>query len=213
MSKPALTTVILAGGKSRRLGTNKALVEVGGKAILRRVAERVIPLSEEVVLVVNTEEERSLYSDFGPWRIVVDTVPDGGSLAGIYTGIQAVRTDRSLVVGCDMPFLNRDLLAYMAEDSERYDVVIPRYDLLSPRQDNVLEPLHAIYASACLAPMRALLLARDLAIIKFLPDVKVRYVEKDEVERFDPRLLSFFNVNTREDLAMAERLASEVDGQ
>ncbi|TAK32129.1 MAG: molybdenum cofactor guanylyltransferase [Chloroflexota bacterium] len=206
MSKPALTTVILAGGKSRRLGTNKALVEVGGRAILQRVAERVQPVSVETLLVVNTEEEVSLYGKVGAWRTVVDAFPDGGALGGVYTGVQAAKTDHSLVVGCDMPFLNHDLLAYIVEGSERYDVVIPRLD-------DVLEPLHAIYATTCLTPMRTLLLAHDRQIIKFLPQVKVRYVEQNEVERFDPRLLSFFNVNTREDLARAERLAAEGDGQ
>jgi len=207
LSKLGLTSVILVGGKSRRLGTNKALVEVGGRTILERVVGRLQPLSEESVLVVNTEAEVAQYERLGTWRIAVDVYPDGGSLGGLYTGLSVAETSHCLVVACDMPFLSGDLLAYMILGADQYDVVMPR-------NDGLLEPLHAIYGVSCLAPIRALLRSGDrkiINIVNFLPEVKVRYVEREEIERLDPRFLSFFNVNTRDDLVLAGRLAAEVD--
>ncbi len=101
-----------------------------------------------------------------------------------------------------MPFLNPDLLRYMINLSPDFDVVIPRVG-------NKMEPLHAIYSKNCIDPMRALIEQDDLKIDRFFDSVKVRYIEEDELSRFDPGHLSFFNINSQEDLDKAIMLAEE----
>ncbi len=188
--------VILAGGRSRRMGRNKALIRLGGVPLIERVTGRLQQLSDDLVIVTNAP---NLYRNLGG-RLIGDVWPGMGSLGGIYSGLSAARHERALVVGCDMPFLNPELLSFMIHLSEQFDVIMPRLD-------GYLEPLHAVYGRACLVPIEAQLRAGDLRIVSFLAQVRVRYLERTEMERFDPQHLSLFNVNTPEDLQRAEELA------
>jgi len=108
-------------------------------------------------------------------------------------------TPYNLVVACDMPFLNIELIKYMIQQAAGYDVVVPR-------KGKLVEPLHAIYSRDCRMPVEQLLKQGELQIQKFLQLVKVHYVEDDEIIRFDPRRLSFFNINTEADLKKAREL-------
>lgn len=103
-----------------------------------------------------------------------------------------------------MPFLNRALLSYMMQLSVNFDVVIPRVGKL-------VEPLHAIYSKGCLAPIEYLFKQDNLKIIEFFPSVRVRYVDAEEINKFDPKHLSFFNINTEKDLETARELAAGED--
>ena len=194
---PEVSGIVLAGGRSRRLGRDKALVEVGGVRLIDRVLGVVRQLTDDVVVVGG--DPRSCARPGVP--VIPDRWPGMGPLGGIHSGLEAVRYPRALVVGCDMPFLDLRLLRFMILLSADYDVVIPNLD-------GALEPLHAIYSKATLGPIEALLQAGDLRIVHFLRQVRVRYVDRAEVEVFDPRGLSFFNVNTPEDLEQAEVLAA-----
>jgi molybdopterin-guanine dinucleotide biosynthesis protein A len=130
---------------------------------------------------------------------VVDIYPGKGALGGIYSGLRESLSFHSLVVGCDMPFLNIALLRHLIELSPGFDVVIPRVG-------GYIEPLHAVYSKDCLAPIEALLHKGRLRIADFFPAVKVRYIEDAEVERLDPEHLSFFNINSEADLERARAL-------
>lgn len=192
--------VVLAGGESRRLGTRKALVKVGGVALIERVLEPVRQVSNDVLVVTG---------DPGPYQhlglpLVCDAWPGMGALGGIYSGLQMARYPRALVVACDMPFLNLALLRYMISLAEDYDVVIPA-------PGGLFEPLHAVYSKACLAPIEDLLRAGSRRIADLLCHVRVRRLQKEEVDQFDPKGLAFFNVNTPEDLARARELAGSAD--
>jgi len=123
-------------------------------------------------------------------------------LVGIYTGLTASDSFYNLVVACDMPFLNRGLLQYMIQIADSFDVVVPRLG-------NMVEPLHAVYSKNCLAPAESLLKQGNLSVYQLFPLVKVRYVEAEEIDRFDPQHLSFFNINTEADLETARKLAGE----
>ncbi len=193
-----MSGTILAGGRSQRLGTNKALVEVGGVPLIERVVGLLGQLSDDLLIVTNEPE---LYRHLNV-RLAGDVWPGMGSLGGIYSGLRQARHGRALVVGCDMPFLSLPLLRFMARLSQDFDVVIPRCD-------GFLEPLHAVYSRACLGHVEAQLRAGDLRIISFLSQVRVRYLEQDELDAHDPRHLSLFNVNTPADLARARELAEE----
>ena len=194
---PEVSGIVLAGGQSRRLGVDKALVRVAGVPLIDHVLGRLGQLTEDIVVVGGDPQACARPGV----RLVPDLWPGMGPLGGIHSGLQAVRFGRALVVGCDMPFLDLRLLRFMILLSADYDVVIPD-------MDGLLEPLHAIYSRATLKPIEALLRAGDLRIVHFLGQVCVRYVDRAEIEVFDPRTLSFFNVNTPEELRRAEALAA-----
>jgi molybdopterin-guanine dinucleotide biosynthesis protein A len=196
------TSIVLAGGRSSRLGREKHLEKLAGESLIERVISHLSSLSTEILLVISRKQARiSLQSYTHPEaKTVADLYPRKGSLGGIYTGLVYSKTLRNLVVACDMPFLNPALLRYMISLSPGFDVVIPRIG-------DKIEPLHAIYSKNCVKPVEEQLKRDNLRIAGFFDSVKVRYIEKEEIERFDPEHLSFFNVNTEADLEKARRLA------
>jgi len=197
------TSIILAGGRSLRLGRSKALEVINGKALIERVIERLRPVTERV-LIVTSQEQADLLGIPGA-EVLTDVYPGKGPLGGIYTGLLASESSHSIAVACDMPFLNTGLLRHMVELSRGFDVVVPR------RENKVIEPLHAVYSRSCLEIMKMRLENNQLSIIPFLSEVRVRYVEEAECRRFDPELLSFFNINQQSDLEKAIKLAAEIE--
>ena len=135
-------------------------------------------------------------------RIVTDIYPGKGSLGGLYTGLTASNSFYNLVVACDMPFLNQALLCYMVQLSVGFDAVVPRLG-------SMVEPLHAVYSRGCLATVERLLKQDNLKVRDILPLIRVRYVETEEIDMFDPEHLSIFNINTEADLEKARELAKE----
>jgi len=195
--------VILAGGASWRLGRNKALERIGGKALIERVVDSLAPLTTEVLVVVARPEQAVALRLPPSVRVVSDRYPGRGSLGGIFTGLDASAEPWSLVVACDMPFLNGELLRHLIEARSNVDAVVP---LLGGQP----EPLHALYSKACLASMERMVRAGDLKIAPLFEAVRVRYVDEGTIDRIDPRHLSFFNINTQADLKEATRLLGEV---
>ena len=196
----SVSSIILAGGLSRRLGRDKAIEPIAGEPIIARVIKRLASLTDETVVVVNNAaraQELPLPDDA---KIAVDIYPDSGSLGGIFSGLAAADSDWGFVVACDMPFLNPRLIAHMLTLRCGYDAVVPMLD-------GYPEPTHAAYSKACLPHIEDRLKARRLKIAGFFDDVRVRYVSQQEVEDYDADRLSFFNVNTPEDLARALALA------
>lgn len=192
-----MACIVLAGGKSLRLGRDKALEKLDGQSMIERVIER-LPLPDDEIIVVTADENQALPPGLEVKR-VFDVCPGRGALVGIYSGLRAASTFYSLVVACDMPFLNTALLRYMIELSPGFDAVIPRLG-------GTLQPLHAVYSKDCLGPIEAML-GEDRRKLAGLPDrVRARYVGAEEVEAFDPEHLSFFNINSESDLEWARAL-------
>jgi len=195
-----MTSIILAGGKSSRLGRNKALQFLEGKSLIQRVVERLEVLSTEIIIVTAGGESMPCSS-----TVTVKTVSDvyagRGPLVGLYSGLTASTCHHSVVVGCDMPFLSIGLLEYMSHSSSAFDVVVPRIE------DRV-EPLCAVYSTSCLPAIRDLLERDELRINRLFNMVKVKYVGEAEINRFDPEHLSFFNINSRADLVRARQITA-----
>ena len=203
-----IALVVLAGGQSRRLGRDKAVEPFGGEPLIRRVIRRAgdaVGGNEVIVVAGDAERGRELPLD-AEHRVAVDLLPERGTLGGIYTGLEAVQNEWALVVACDMPFLSAPLLRYMVGLREGVDAVVPVID-------GRPEPTHALYSRRCLPAILERLQAGQLKAAGFLDLALVRYVNEDEARRFDPELLSFFNVNRPEDLARAIELAAREKDQ
>ena len=192
-----ISSLILAGGQSSRLGIDKAFLEINGQILIERTVAKMAQLCQEVIIVTDLPEKFTHLEA----RLVSDIYPGKGALGGIYSGLKAACHHHSLVVACDMPFLNFDLLHFIIDLAPEQDVVIPRVN-------GLLEPLHAIYSKNCLGPIEELLARGGRKIIDFFPKVRVRYVEEDVVNRFDPQHFSFININTPADLERVKRLVS-----
>ncbi len=190
--------IILAGGKSSRLGQNKALIEFEGEPIIQRVVNVLHPLVDEIVLATNTPE---CFTFLG-LRMVADLYAGTGALGGLHAGLSAIQSEYGLVVGCDMPFLNAALLEYMLLHKAGHDIVIPRIG-------DYYEPLHAIYARRCLPAIERSIESGQRRLLGFASQMDVRYIDPDEIARIDPQRLSFFNLNAPDDLARMHEIARE----
>ena len=198
-----ITSIILAGGRSSRLGREKLAEVIAGKSLIERAISRLSSLSQEILIVISQKQARSSLPSYTypEAKTVVDLYPETGSLIGIYTGLVHSSNFLNLVVACDMPFLNLELLRYMVKMAPGFDVVIPRIG-------DQMEPLHAVYSRNCMGPMEDLIKQGNLKVTGFFDSMKVRYVGEEELDRFDPEHLSFFNVNTEADLKRARTLAA-----
>ena len=197
-----MSYVALAGGKSLRLGRNKVSEIIDSGSLLERVIYCLSLFDGEIIVVKARGQSLPRLNKYSKLRVVTDIYPYKGPLGGIYTGLAESSSSHSLVVAGDMPFLNRALLQYMIEIS-------PEFDLVVPRLGGMVEPLHAVYSKNCLATIENLIKKNNLMVTRLLDLLKVRYVEADEIDRFDPKHLSFFNVNTEADLEKARKIIRE----
>ena len=194
------TSIVLAGGRSSRLGRDKVRENLGAESLLQRVLHRIRPLGNEILVVVREETPAPLpLPPDTPVRIVTDVYPGRGALGGLYSGLLASKTQYNLVLGCDMPFLNLELLRYILKVAEGFDVAVPRLR-------EFLEPLHSAYSRSCLETIEPLVKLGQYPIYDFFSDVATRYVEAHEIDRFDPQHLSFLNINNEDDLQRARSL-------
>jgi molybdopterin-guanine dinucleotide biosynthesis protein A len=191
------TGIILAGGKNLRMGQNKAFLEVRGERIIDRIKRIFVDLFDEVLLVTNSPGE---YLDLN-LRTTTDLYREKGSLGGIFTGLSHASFSHAFVAACDMPFLNPALISHLVGLSPGYDIVIPR-------TEDGLQPLHAVYSRKCLPFMEDLLREGNLKILDFFHRVKKREVPSEEILLLDPQLASFLNLNTPEDLVRIQSILS-----
>jgi molybdopterin-guanine dinucleotide biosynthesis protein A len=191
-----VTGVIQAGGKSTRMGGQpKALLDLGGRRIIDRVADVLASVVDDLLIVTNTPD---LYAFLGV-RMVEDVHPDHGSLGGIFSGLSAASGDAVFTVACDMPFLSRDVARLVIDRAPEADVVVPRVG-------DQIETMHAVYGKRCLGPMEARLTAGRLKITGFFEDVRVLEIAASDVARYGDPSIVFMNVNTPEELERARAL-------
>jgi molybdopterin-guanine dinucleotide biosynthesis protein A len=188
---------ILAGGQSRRMGTDKSFVLLNGKPLLQHVIERVSELKLPVTLIAN---ETDKYRGFG-LPVVSDVIANAGSLGGVYTAVQQGDADRTLCVACDMPFINPTLLNYLLALSSKADAVVPMVA-------GTAHALHAVYRQTCLSAMRAQIMRGDLAIHRLFSQVDAHFIDEDMLRLLDPDLQSLVNVNTPQELAVYQEANS-----
>ena len=188
-----MTGIILSGGKSVRMGRDKAFIEIDGIPIIQRIYNIFEKLFNEIIIVTNQKE---LYSDFKA-KIVSDLIINHGALGGLYTGLFFSSNPYSFSVACDMPFLKESMIHYLIKQANEYDVIVPR-------TEDGLQPLHAIYSKGCLEPIKKMIGMGKYKIIDFYPLVETKIIEESEFISLDINLKlmreSFININTPEEL-------------
>jgi molybdenum cofactor guanylyltransferase len=181
---------ILVGGKSSRMGQNKALLDIGGKPLLQVMIERLKPLEAEIFLVANAAEH---YQQFN-LPIIPDKIPNKAALGGIYTALQHSKHESCFVLACDMPLIQPKLLIRMLESVDANALA------LVPRFKNNVQPLHSLYKESCIKGLESALEQNHLKIRQFLESICVQYF--DDYQAIDPLGVSFSNLNSPEDYAI-----------
>jgi len=193
--------IILTGGRSSRIGTDKCLLKLGIKTILQDLVDKLSLLCEEVILVSNTPDLHQINGT----DVVKDEVPYQGPLGGISAGLKASNRFHNFVVSCDTPFLNLNLVKHLIAEAGGFDVVIPE-------SKAGFEPLQAIYSKDCVSHIEEALDGQNFRIISFFEKVKVKRINKNKVAEFDPGLLSFYNINTEDDFKQAREIYAKLRG-
>ena len=185
-----MTGIILAGGKNSRMGIDKAFIKINGSRMIDKTMDIYRRLFSEILIVTN---DPLSYLEFTHASIVTDIYKGKGPLGGIYTGLFYARNPYSFVSACDMPYLNRDFIEYLARLSGKHDVIVPKLT-------EGYQPLHAIYSRNCLPSIKRLLILDKLKITGFYRDMRVLEVSGGQILPFNKDNRIFQNLNTPEDV-------------
>lgn len=200
-----LTLVIQAGGESRRMGADKALLPFLGQPLILRPLNRLAGLADEV-LVTSNQPESYRFLGLAP---IPDLLPGFGALSGLYTALSVASHPYVAVVACDMPFASLELFAF--------ELVLLREtgaDAVIPHSEAGTEPFHAVYRrETCLPHVRAALENGKRRVDAWFPQVLIRYLEPAEIIAYDPDQRAFLNINTAKELMEAEGIAREGTAQ
>lgn len=197
-----LTIVVQAGGESRRMGQDKALLPFLGKPLIARVLGRVRPIADELLVTTNRPEN---YAFLG-LPLFSDRLPGRGALGGLYTALSIANRPLVGVVACDMPYVSAALLA-----AARDLLADPAIDAVIPRTADGTEPFHAVYRrETCLPLIQAALENDKWRVDAWFSHANLSFLNSEEVQTYDPRQLAFWNVNTPEEFRQAEQLALEL---
>jgi len=192
------TGIILAGGKNKRIGTEKAFIQLKPElSLIENTLNLFRKIFSEIIIVSNNPLP---YLKFET-RVVEDLFKDKGPLSGIFSGLCFSNSELNFVIACDMPFPSTELIKYIIRQPEDYDLVIPE-------MGGRLEPLFARYSKSSIPAIFFHLVEENLKLQDIPENLQVLKINLKEIEQFDPQHLSFFNVNTEEDLEKAKRLFS-----
>jgi len=198
------SAVILAGGSSRRFGQNKGLLELAGIPLVLHVVDKALPVVDEAVVVVSSDAQRRAFTCLlqDKATVVVDKFEKQSPLVGALTGFERVRGKHSLLLPCDTPFISNRVLSLLLDLCINRNAAIPRWP------NEYVEPFQAAYhtESALRAAEIALKEKKSDMQSMILPMTRVRYISTLVLRQMDPKLLTFFNVNTPEDLKRAEAI-------
>ena len=189
-----VTGIILSGGKSLRMGEDKAFISVGGIPIIQRIQETFEKIFSEILIVANDKDR---YRHLG-LPVYPDLIPRRGALGGIYTGLFYATRPYAFFVASDMPFVRESVVRYLISRIEGEDALVPR-------TIDGLHPLHAIYSKNCLGAVKEVLDEGGFRVIDFFPRVNTKVIEEADFRGLDPMRESLINVNTPDDLVRIRR--------
>ena len=202
MERKHMTGVILAGGEGKRLGRDKTeIVLARQESVIETISSKLSTSFEELLMITSQKKYTHYAHRFAHLKVKIhtDIFDARGAIAGVHSGLHHASHQHSFFVGCDMPFLNLSLIDYFKQIVDGNDVVVTQCE-------SGYEPLHAIYSKSCIPYLTKLIQNNNLRIYDFYPEVRTRIVQEDEVARYDPEKLSFFNINTRQALNEAPKI-------
>ncbi len=182
-----VTGIILAGGKSARMGKDKSLLLYDNKPLIKRIVEELQPVVDDLVIVSN-----KVKYDFLGVSEISDIFPNMGPLGGIHAGMAASKNEYYFVTACDIPFFSGSLAEFLLKQKDGFDVVVPR-------MSNYLQPLYSVYKRTCFPYIEECLRQNIKKIIAFYPKVKINYIDYDQIRKIIEPETVFLNVNTPKD--------------
>jgi len=198
------SAIILAGGFSKRLGQDKGLSKLAGRPLVLHVLDRVCGVVDEVVVVVSSDDQRAVFAGLLGRKasVVVDKYEIRSPLIGASVGFENAQGKYSLLLPCDTPFISSEISSLLLDLCVNKSAVIPRWP------NGYIEPLQAVYhTKSALTASKTALEQKKLDLQSMISHLRgVRYVSTMVLQQVDPRLLTFFNVNTPEDLKRAESM-------
>lgn len=190
-----LSCIILAGGENSRIGQEKAFLKIGERTFIEEQVSSLSKIFKEIIIVTNN---RKNFKNMDV-KVVTDIVSHLGPMGGLFTGLSVSSNIHCFVIGCDMPLINLELIKFMIDNIKEDDLVIPL-------SSSGKETLYAIYSINCLETIKRQIELKNLKLIDILKYHKVKYISDKEINKFDPKELSFFNVNSPKDYKKALRL-------
>lgn len=194
--KVNMTGILLAGGKNSRMGANKAFLEIDGIRLIDKTINIYREIFSEIIIVTN---DPLSYVEFTDAAVVTDIYKGKGPLGGIYTGLFYSKHNYAFVSACDMPYLNKDFISYLANQAGKHDVIVP--ELAEGYQ-----PLHAIHSRNCLPSIKPRLVADKLKITGFYRDMRVLAIGEEQILPFNKDGRLFQNLNTPEDVEQLAKI-------
>ncbi len=197
--------VILAGGRSSRLGVDKSLLQIGKRTMLEHVMECISDTVDEILIVARDEEQgKEIISKIGEIDLAYDSILGYGPVAGILAGLQKARYERVVVLAGDMPFINPNVIVHLFSMVKGYEAVVPKWS------DGNIEPLHAVYNREKMARACEKAIGEGKGnILAPLSTLRAYYIPIEEIKKTDPELRTFVNINTANDLEAARLLFQE----
>ncbi len=193
-----ISGVLLAGGKSRRMGKDKRILILDGETLLNRALGVLVQVFQEVIVVLGEEE---FAIDYHTVRVVHDIIPNCAAAGGLFTGLSYATNPNIFVVACDMPFLDPVVIQHMASLSGTFDMTLAELT-------QGIQMTHGIYSKRCLSVLEKMVKGGDLRLQDLLKDssLSLRKVPEVEITPVDPQLLSFMNLNSPADLELARKI-------
>lgn len=185
------TVIILAGGKSSRMGFDKQFLTINKKRLMNIVIEKLEEEFDEIIIVTNKPEE---YKDFN-YKIITDKIAGKGPLSGIHSGLTEAKSQYAFVIGCDMPNINIDYVRHMKKDLNEEDI-----EVCITRHKDGIEPFMGFYSKSIVSKIEKYLMEDKRAIYMFLDKLKVKYIEENKARKYTQDWDMFLNLNSQEDL-------------
>ncbi|MHA1266769.1 MAG: molybdenum cofactor guanylyltransferase [Candidatus Helarchaeota archaeon] len=207
-----LTVMILAGGKAKRLGVDKAFISIMGKPLILRTLEGVYSITDDIIIVTKTIKRLKKLKQLikYPAKFLIDAEPSIESpLIGVLTGLKEAKYEHVFLIGCDMPLIKLEVVEFLAKSFSNTDI---NYGAIIPRYPNgYIEPLCAIYTkSTAINAVESTLIERKFRFVEFIAKIPaVHYIPVSKIQQIDPDLHTFFNVNTKYDLVKLLKIIEE----
>lgn len=197
------TIAILAGGKSSRMGKNKALLKIGELTLIEHVIQSTKTLSpREIIIITNTPDD---YQHLG-YRMIADTILGQGAIGGIITALHHSQTEATLIMACDMPFIQPALLQLMLEQYENNDTLA-----VIPTVDSYPQGVLALYSRDCLPHFESVIASNHRKLKTIFDELSnIRYLDESIWQTVDAKGLSFMNINTPEELQSARQMHTKI---